>query len=135
MRGLAHSQRALLLMRAGNGQAAIDAFGAAEALLGDEPEPVVRLHLNRGNVYLQRGDWSQAAVDLERAVHLAETADLPIQRAKAAHNLGYTHLLRGDLVQALTLIDGARAVLDDVSPFLEAVGLQDRAEVLVAGGM
>ena len=40
----------------------------------------------------------------------------PVERAKAAHNLGYARLLRGDLVGALQAMDAARVVLAPLSP-------------------
>jgi tetratricopeptide (TPR) repeat protein len=135
-RGLAQSQRGLLLMRAGDVAGALAAFGTAEPLLraAGAWEPLARLHLNRGNVHLQGGDVDAARDDFERCIGLvAGTA--PLMAARARHNLGYAHLLRGDLVAALRHMDEARPVLEPVSAVSRAVGAQDRAEVLLAAGL
>ncbi|MBA2559994.1 MAG: tetratricopeptide repeat protein, partial [Propionibacteriales bacterium] len=133
--GLIHSQRGLLLTRSGAGAAALSAYTKALATLGSDPEPRMRVHLNRGNVYLQRGDGARASRDFALAVGCAEAANLPVQKAKAEHNLGCAYLLVGDLVSALQLMDRARAVLAPLSRVSDAVGQQDRAEVLLASGM
>jgi len=135
VQGLAWSQRALLLMRSGSGSAAVEAFAQAEPLLLGEPEPLMRVHLNRGNVYLQRGEAGRSASEFERAAHFADVAGLPVQRAKIEHNLGYSRLLQGDLVTSLRMMDAAAAILDDLSEYMRAVGRVDRAEVLIAAGM
>lgn len=135
VRGLVYSQRGLLLMRAGAGHDAISAFAEAEPRLDGDHEALVRVHLNRGNVHLQQGRAASALADFEVAARLAGTADLPVQRAKAEHNLGYAHLLRGELVTALQLMDKAAHELDHLSPFMRAVGQLDKAEVLLASGM
>ncbi|MEJ7741119.1 MAG: hypothetical protein WKF73_00425 [Nocardioidaceae bacterium] len=95
----------------------------------------MRVHLNRGNVHLQQGRATSALADFEAAARFASVAELPVQHAKAEYNLGYTNLLRGDLVTALRLMDKASLELDCLSPFNRAVGQLDKAEVLVASGM
>ena len=133
--GLVQSQRGLLLMRAGDTADALDAFADAIRLLGSEPEPLTRVHLNRGNVFLQRGEWQRAMSDFEAALHHAARAGLEVQQAKAQHNLGYALLGTGDLVAALQMMEQAQATLSPLSLVSEAVGQQDRAEVLIASGM
>ena len=133
--GVINSQRGLLLMRAGLGDDALAAFADALAVLGDEPEARLRVHLNRGNVHLQRGDTRRAIGDFERAVVYADRAALPIQLAKAEHNLGFANLLAGNLVESLKLMDRARPTLAALSVVSAAVCEQDRAEVLAASGM
>jgi hypothetical protein len=133
--GLVQSQRGLLLMRAGAGDDALVAFAEALRLLPPAPEARCRVHLNRGNVYLQRGDGVRARREFERAFACAEQLGDGVQLARIQHNIGYTHLLTGDLVAALQMMDDARGVLKPLSLVSEAVGEQDRAEVLSAAGM
>jgi tetratricopeptide (TPR) repeat protein len=133
--GLVHSQRALLLMRAGEGNAALEEFRTAQAMLDDTPTPLLRLHLNRGMVHLQRADAELAMSDFAAAVDWARKAGAPVPLAKAEFNLGYTHLLTGELATALRLMTAAQPVLDPLSPATRAVNEQDRAEVLLAAGM
>jgi tetratricopeptide (TPR) repeat protein len=133
--GLVQSQRGLLLMRAGDGDEALAAFAEALRLLGSAPQARCRVHLNRGNVHLQRGDALRARRDFERASACAEESGDAVQQARIAHNIGYTHLLTGDLITALRMMDAARPVLVPLSRVSEAVCEQDRAEVLSALGM
>ena len=133
--GLIQSQRGLLLGRSGLADAALDAFAHAQNLLDDDDEALMRLHLNRGNVYLMRGDAGRASRDFERAVQHAEQAGLDVQTAKARYNLGYARLLTGDLVSALQMMDLAKPTLAALSVTSAAVCEQDRAEVLAASGM
>jgi hypothetical protein len=133
--GLIQSQRGLLLMRAGAGDEAIVAFSEALRLLPADPEPRCRVYLNRGNVYLQRGDGVRARKEFERASTCAQRFGDQVQQARIEHNIGYTYLLTGDLVAALRMMDDAQAVLKPLSLVSEAVGEQDRAEVLSAAGM
>lgn len=133
--GTIHSQRGLVLMRAGMGDDAMREFERALALLGDDPEARMRVHLNRGNVFLQRGDAQRAVSDFAKAADYARAADLPIQQAKAEHNVGFASLLAGDLVAALQTMDRAKPALSSLSLVYEAVCEQDRAEVLAASGM
>jgi len=134
-RGVVQSQLALLQMRAGETGAALASFGSAISSLTTLPADLGKAHLNRGGVYLQRGQSDRAARDFrDAAVHL-EAAGLRVEAAMARHNLGYTYLLRGDLVEALTQMDAARLVLAPLSPVHEATCDQDRAEVLIAAGL
>jgi tetratricopeptide (TPR) repeat protein len=135
VRGLLHSQRGLLLMRAGLGDEAMEAFAEALSLLGEDPETRFRVHLNRGNVYLQRADPRPAIADFVLAVSYAREAGLPIQQAKAEYNVGFAQLLAGDLVSALKMMDRAKPTLSSLSLVFEAVCEQDRAEALAASGM
>ena len=104
-------------------------------LLEDHPEPLARVLINRGNVYLQQGDTSRAATDFTDAADRFGRAGLPVEQAKSRFNLGYVELLRGDLVAALRGMDEARDVLAPLSPAYRATVEQDRAEVLMAAGM
>ncbi|MEZ5194418.1 MAG: CHAT domain-containing tetratricopeptide repeat protein [Nocardioides sp.] len=131
-RGIARSQAGLLLMRRGDAKRALVEFSAAVEALEEEPEYAARAHLNRGNVYLQQGQTALAHADFERSLAYAD--GLPSAVAKAQHNLGYTDLLRGDLVSALRLMEAAYPVLSELSPVYRAVVSQDRAEALITAG-
>jgi tetratricopeptide (TPR) repeat protein len=136
VRGLIHAQRALLLMRSGDSANALMEFDRALPLLGpDEPVEIARLFLNRGNVHLQAGDLTRARSDLERCIRLGPTVDGGVLRAKAEHNLGYLHMLAGDLVTALRRMESARPVLAPLSPVASAICDQDRAEVMATAGL
>ena len=130
-RGLVQAQLGLLAMRTGAGEEALTRFAAAAPALADDPAELARVHLNRGDLHLQRLEADAASADFTRARDLAGD---PVERAKATHNLGYAELLRGDLVAALRLMDEAATVLAPLSPVSAAVGIADRAEVLVAAG-
>lgn len=133
--GIVQSQRALLLMRRGDVTAALAAFDRAIGLLVDEPVDAGRAFLNRGGALLQQGDPEGATHDFARAAGHFTAAGLDIEAAKARHNLGYAHLLAGDLVAALRHMDAASPVLSPLSPVNRAIGEQDRAEVLMAAGL
>ncbi len=135
VRGLVESQIALLKMRAGAGQDSLTSFARAIALLDESPEPRARVHLNRGMVYLQRGDALQAEEDSRRAAVLYREAGEDVSAAMAEHNVGYARMLAGDLVGALRAMEAAAPVLEHLSATYRAVVAQDRAEVLVAAGM
>ncbi len=130
--GLAHSQMGLLHMRTGDETQALQAFARALPLLADEPAALARLHLNRGNIHLQNNRPAAAVLDFQDS---SSTALDPIEAAKAEHNLGYAEFLRGNLVEALSLMERAAVVLAPLSPVSRAVGAADRAEVLSACGL
>jgi tetratricopeptide (TPR) repeat protein len=128
------AQQGLLKMRAGDGDAALEAFERALSLVGDETLDAARIHNNRGNVYLQRGVARSAVVEYEQASRIFHACGEEVEAAKAEHNLGSTHLLTGDIVTALLLTDRARKVLAPLSPAYAAACDQERAEVLWAAG-
>lgn len=134
-RGIVTSQRGLLRMRRGDARAALRDLTRAIEALADEPEFVGRLHLNRGDVYLQRGEAEAAEESFRISLRYLADVDLPVLRAKAQHNRGCAKLLQGDLVEALADMDEARPVLAPLSEVSRAVGEQDRAEVLIAAGL
>ena len=133
--GRTWSQLGLLHMRTGRAEEALQAFAEAVTRLDAHPEPQARVLLNRGNVYLQRGDTARAATDFTDAADRFGQAGISVERAKSRFNLGYVELLRGDLVAALRGMDDARDVLAPLSPAYRATVEQDRAEVLMAAGM
>jgi tetratricopeptide (TPR) repeat protein len=135
VRGLIESQLALLHVRAGAGQQALASFATAINLLGESPEALARAYLNRGLVYLQRGNAEGAEADAVRAGQLYRQVGDTVAAAKADHNLGCAKLLAGDLVSALRLMEQAAPLIENLSATYQAVLAQDRAEVLVAAGM
>lgn len=134
-RGVVLSQQALLLMRRGETADALVSFDAAIGDLAESPADLGKAHLNRGGVFLQRGDPVRAAQDFAAAADELAGAGEEVEAAKARHNLGYTHMLTGNLVDALAELDAARTVLAPLSPVSRAIGEQDRAEVLMAAGL
>jgi CHAT domain len=136
VRGLAHAQRALTLLRSGDGGRALNEFDRAHPLLENaDPIELLRLRLNRGNVYLNHGDLERAREDFEAVIENGGLVGDRGLSAKAEHNMGYVRLLSGDLVGALRMMDSARDKLASMSPVIRAVVDQDRAEVLMSAGL
>ncbi|MDN5853663.1 MAG: hypothetical protein L0K86_12635, partial [Actinomycetia bacterium] len=134
-RGRTLAQLGLLRMRAGDAEHAIASFRDAIASLTGCDEDLSRIHLNRGNVYLQRFEPAAAEQDFDDARRFAARVDKPVMAAKALHNRGYARMLRGELVGALEDLGEARRTLAPLSPVSLAVCDQDRAEVLLAAGL
>ncbi|MCW2754140.1 MAG: Tetratricopeptide 2 repeat protein [Marmoricola sp.] len=132
--GLASSQLALLHMRNGEMDRASEQFAEAVQRLRGMPEHLGITYLNRGNLFLHQGDPLAAAADFIAAAQEFESAADGIQRAKAIHNLGYAHLLRGDLVAAMRHMQEVSETLGQQSTVTRAAIEQDRAEVLLAAG-
>jgi tetratricopeptide (TPR) repeat protein len=132
--GLAHSQLALLHMRHGEMDRASEGFSLAVDRLQGLPEHLGITYLNRGNLYLHQGDAAAAAVDFVEAARAFDQVGDTVQRAKSIHNLGYAHLLRGDLVAAIRSMDEVSEPLGRQSAVTRAAIEQDRAEVLLAAG-
>ena len=94
----AHTAAALRSLRRGRHEEALLAFSAAERLLPHaERRDACNLYLNRGTLHLQRLELSEARLDLERWVQLAEGGSDPEALMMARHNLGYLEYLRGNL--------------------------------------
>jgi tetratricopeptide (TPR) repeat protein len=91
--------------------------------------------LNRSLVHMHRRAFDASTADLERAVAIYEDAGSAEAAAEARHNLGYTALLRGDLVAALDLMAQSRPVIAASSPVGAAMSDLDRAEVLRDAGL
>lgn len=133
-RGTVWSQIGLLHMRAGEREQALEAYTHAVPLLQDEPETLGRAHLNRANVHLYRHDPRSAIADLTVARDKFELVGQRGDLARVEHNLGYAHLLLGDLLAALEWMDRALDTAAPVPFVLQSVFAQDRAEVLLAAG-
>ncbi len=132
--GLAESQLGLLYMRNAEHDAALAAISRALDLLTDEPRHGAVAFINRGNLYLDRRDPDAAAADFTIAAELLDQVGDTIGRAKAVFNLGYSNLLRNDLVAAMKGMDEAGEILAAQSTVNRAIMQQDRAEVLLASG-
>ncbi|HZC70512.1 MAG TPA: CHAT domain-containing protein [Jatrophihabitans sp.] len=128
-----HSQTAVVLMRGGQWDRALDELTEAERLLdnADENDQFAIL-LNAGSLRLFRGELVGTRAALNRALRHARRANRPEWIFKAAHNLGYAEFLAGNLPAALSLMAEADAADVDVS---RGVGLLDRARVLVESGL
>jgi tetratricopeptide (TPR) repeat protein len=135
VQGLIHAQLGLLYMRAGDGEHALAELGMGLKQLEHESHEVTRILLHRAAVYQQRGDTRLAFLDQQSAAEAAERAGQVELLAKIRHNMGETHLLTGDLVIALQLMDAARPILAPLSRSYRATCEQNRAEVLTAAGM
>lgn len=132
--GLAHSQLGLLYIRDAEREAAMVAINRALPALVDEPLHRGRALLNRGYLFLDLHDPAAAAADFTEAAACHQAAGDAVGRAKAIFNLGYTQLLRNDLVAAMKGMDEAAGTLAELSPVNRAIVQQDRAQVLLASG-
>lgn len=132
--GILHCQRGMIHMRSGSAESALPAFDAAVQLCSVSG-PLGRAYLNRGLVHLQLRATQAAALDFGAAAEQFRDAGLGIQEAKARHNLGYVRLLRGELADAVRVMDSVRDYLAAISAVNRAVIEQDRAEMLIAAGM
>lgn len=132
--GTIWSQLGLLNMRAGDRQAALGAYNEAIPNLADSLDTLARALLNRSNIHLYFHDPSSALADLRYAVSVSADKVSAEMRGKIEHNLGYANLLTGDLVGALRYMDAAARTLSPMTPVLQSVSDQDRAEVLLAAG-
>jgi len=91
--------------------------------------------LNRSLVHMHRRAFSACSADLEQAIVLYEAEGDVGAAAEARHNLGYTALLRGDLIEALELMAQSRPVIAASSREGAAMSDLDRAEVLRDAGL
>lgn len=132
--GMAWAQLGLLHIRRGDKMAALHAFSESIPRLEDDPEHLGRALLNRGTLHLDMKDPRSAVDDLSRAQRSLAEAGLVETMGKAEHNLGYAHLLLGDLVTALRLMDSAVATMSPLTDVMRSILNQDRAEVLLAAG-
>ena len=133
-RGVMHSQLGLLHMLRGETVDAMADFDRALEMLEDTRRIAI-VHLNRGNVHLQRNDLVAAASDFELSRPAFLQSGDEYGAAKAQHNLGYAHFLGGDLVAALSEFEAAYPIVAAEGPVMTAMVEQDRAEVLMAAGL
>lgn len=134
-RGRWHGQRGLLLLRAGDQQAAAADLDAAADLLAADPTEHARVLLNRGVLHLRQSALDRAQADFRRCREVADAAGLALLLAKATANEGYVAYLRGDLPRAIALLDAADDGLGALAPGARAVNVKDRAEALSAASL
>ncbi|MGM7699912.1 CHAT domain-containing protein [Microbacterium sp. A84] len=126
-------QLGVLLTRAGRLDEADEMLSRAiDGLTGDARANCL---LNRSLVHMQRREFDACTADLAQAVTLYEASGDMTAAAEARHNLGYTALLRGDLVEALELMTASRPIIAADSPISAAMSDLDRAEVLRDAGL
>jgi len=113
-----------------DGLAALDT--AANLISHADPAAASNILLNRGTLYLFRGDLELARQDLTSAAAYAREHGLLVEECKARHNLGYVEFLAGNLALALQTMDEAARLGADVS---QAVILLDRSRVLIEAGL
>ena len=133
-RGVILCQIGLVQMLRGEGNEALDAFGEAVALARD-PQVRGRVHLNRGNVFLQRRELTRSAADFTVAEAAYRESGDDFGAAKSAHNLGYVLMLDGDLIGALDTMSRAAPAFAAEGPVMAATSDQDMAEALFAAGL
>lgn len=134
-RGMLLSQRGLVRIRLGDGRGSLADYMAAEPLVAGHPEELARIGVNRGNIFLDRGDVAAAIADYSMALEQFDRVGRADGRAKALNNLGYAHMLAGDLVRSLRLFADAYEILRIEAPALLATLDQDRAEALLSAGL
>lgn len=129
----AHSQRAVIALRAGRFDDALAAFADAERLLDHaDANDQFAVHLNGGTLRMYRGDLTGARRSIRAAVGVARRAGMDVAEFKALHNLGYLEFLRGDLPAALRDMAAAFEVGGDLP---RGIPLLDHARVLAEAGL
>jgi tetratricopeptide (TPR) repeat protein len=128
-RALLTGQLGIIRWLSGHTKDAIGLF--TEALEELDGEHRVQVLLNRGTARLLIGELAAARQDFFDGMHGGE----PVAAAKCAHNLGYLHLLRGELVAAIRRMDGARPDLEALGPGVTGPIDIDRAQALEEAGL
>ncbi len=127
------STRAMCLMRAGEPEAALQAFDeAVDGLRGGDVRMLSATLLNRGLLHMNVGRLPEAERDTVDARRAAEAADDRWGVHMAAHNLGYLQFLSGDLPGALDSMESAQRAVEEPPIGMPAM---DRARVLLAAGL
>lgn len=126
-------QLGVLFTRAGRLDEADEMLG--RAIDGLEGIAQANCLLNRSVVHMQRRAFDACTEDLERAITIYEAEGDEAAAAESRHNLGYTALLRGDLITALDLMAQSRPIIAADSPVSAAMSDLDRAEVLRDAGL
>ena len=130
-----YGQLGSIEMDRGRLETAVAWLGRSIDGLSHDPVRSANMRLNRSLVLMQWGQLAGAREDLELAASSYREAGLDLEEAQARHNLGYVAMLSGDLVEALQIMQQARALLDRESSTWEAIGDVDRAEVLRDAGL
>ena len=135
VRGIVLGQRAVVRGRTGAREEALADFADAIALLHHRPEYLGRCLLNRGTLRLRAASVRDATDDFAGALAAFAAAGLPMQAAKAEHNLGYACMLAGDLVPALRHLDRSRGELGRLSALNRAFCAISQAEAMLLAGL
>ncbi|HKA68833.1 MAG TPA: CHAT domain-containing protein [Actinomycetes bacterium] len=129
-------QRSVVLQRMGHLDDALRGYREALTLLrqaGDVEYECLGL-LRRGMLHAYRNNHASAAADLRNCAELADRHGLRVIHSYSVHNLGFAAFMRGELSEALALMD-ASAATDRELGITDAVPLMDRAAVLIAAGL
>ncbi len=79
----------------------LEAAELAVAQAGERPIHVARLHVARGIVAMDRGDFDRAQTQLEQGVAVAEATEVAPATVASYHDLlGHVHLQRGEYAKA-----------------------------------
>lgn len=131
---VAIGQGANLHLRAGEFTQALNLFNRAiDGLHAHSPERA-NFELSRGMCFLLCNEPVNAVADFRSAAGSFQNLGDDLGNAKALHNLGYALMLTGDLASALWHMNAVAPTLDSISPTVNAINLQDRAEVLLRAG-
>jgi hypothetical protein len=127
------SQTGYMTVRGGEVDSGLRSLERAEQLVDHATSgEAYILYLNRGTTYLFARQLSRAARDFRRAQELAEANDWTTESRMVQHNLGYLAYLKGNLAQALTVMEDHD---DRESAIFRAVVLLDRSQVLIEAGL
>lgn len=135
-RGRAFAQRATILQKRGEAEAALTTYADALDLLESAADHLWIAHIlaNRGLARSYKGEARGAVADLERACRIYEELGKGYQLAVNTHNLGFAVGRGGDLPRALHLFEQAAQEFEALNIPLAELPL-DRAEVLLAAGL
>ena len=127
-------QRGIILMRAGQPGAAMEAIDTAVRLLPRQSPEYAQMLMNRAMAREPRGEFEAARRDLSECLELFVRYGLDYLAGQARHNFGVISYLSGDLPRALRELDSADEHLRRW-PDLTYVFRVDRARVLSTAGL
>jgi tetratricopeptide (TPR) repeat protein len=140
--GRAEGQHALVLLRTGHTNSALERLDVAVELLEQamgtpaaDPEILARTIMNRGLTYISIGKPGPAEEDMLRCIALSEEHGWARLNAKAQSNLGDIAQLVGDVPGALAHYEQAERAFRAIAPGLVARTQIDRARALLAAGV
>lgn len=128
------TQRGMIKHRIGDLGAAERDYAAAKRHFAgtDDLVGIVRLLVNSGILYIQRGDLRRSEELLAEAVQIAQRANQGVAAAAARHNLGYARSRAGKFSAAIDDLAEAYAAFRRYGRNDHAaLALADRAEVLL----
>ena len=136
-RGILLQNRAIVLQRAGRVDEALPLFDAAVPMLAGTHDDftLATALLNRATLRLGIGRVRLAREDLRRCREIAHANQYHLLIAKVDHDLGYCHLLSGDIPLALRTLDAAARRYGIHGPDYLPVVLMDKARTLLAAGL